>query len=85
MKEKEDSNKVNSSTMEEVTTKLNKFNMDIHKNVARLEASIKEVRSEMKKDIENAIDGIENRIDTIESLPRKTSTDDSPNSTRLSP
>jgi hypothetical protein len=41
MKDKEDSSKVNSSTMDEVNQKINKFSMEIQKNISKLETSIK--------------------------------------------
>ncbi len=41
MQDKEDSSKVNSSTMDEVNQKFNKFNMEIQKNISKLETSIK--------------------------------------------
>ena len=36
MKDKEDSSKVNSSTMDEVNQKINKFSVDIQKNISKL-------------------------------------------------
>lgn len=36
MKDKEDSSKVNSSTMDEVNQKISKFSMEIQKNISKL-------------------------------------------------
>ncbi len=47
--------------------------MDVHKNITKLENNIKQIRSEVKKDIDNFKENIQTKLQTIELNPRKNS------------